>query len=73
MGVGVVTNIVVTVMAVSGVEGVGRVAVMEVDIEILVGVVMSVVAVVTTGVDAALVLSSVVINVDERVCGQGGD
>lgn len=50
VGVGVVTNIVVTVMAVSGVEGVGEVAVIEVaEIEVFVGVVTSVVAIVTIG------------------------
>lgn len=67
MGVGV-TNILVTVMAVSGAERVGEVAVLKVaEIEVFVGVVISVLAMVTVGVNAAWVLGKVVIKVDKGV------
>lgn len=67
VGVGV-TNILVTVMAVSGAERVGEVAVLEVaEIEVFVGVVISVVAMVTVGVNGAWVLGKVVIKVDKGV------
>lgn len=67
-GVGVVTNVVVTTMAVSGVKGVGEVAVIEVaEIEVFVGAVISVVAMVTIGMNVAWVLGNVVIEVDKGV------